>query len=201
MENMNSFDVLLRYPEENGLIYESHLDEKRLYLSPNDTLLNTKYIVFKKRNLIFCAYDSYAAKVNSSQTFTGVYCPIRLNPELELKLCRKHWSDSFFVLNKRKTGVEVIDRNFTVTAAKPWNFESILSEKEAHLFLELEKRIKPLKLVIQHDYMPMIGELKGRQVIGIETNQWICQKEDVDSFLSLGEKLIDNIINACNRFF
>lgn len=143
MENLNSFELLLNYPEENGLIYESHLDEKRLYLSPNDPILNTKYIVFKRRNLMFCAYDSYAAKAGSTQTFTGVYCPIRLKPEMELELSRKHWSDYILLFNKRKTGADVIDRNFTITAAKKWNFESILSEKEAHLFLELEKQIHP----------------------------------------------------------
>lgn len=201
MENLNSFELLLNYPEENGLIYESHLDEKRLYLSPNDPILNTKYIVFKRRNLMFCAYDSYAAKAGSTQTFTGVYCPIRLKPEMELELSRKHWSDYILLFNKRKTGADVIDRNFTITAAKKWNFESILSEKEAHLFLELEKQIHPLKLLIQHNYIPIISELKGKQVIGLETNQWISKKEDVDQFLNLGGMLIENIIKASSRFF
>jgi hypothetical protein len=201
MENLNSFDQLLNYPEENGLIYESHLDEKRLYLLPNDPILNTKYIVFKRRNLLFCAYDSYAAKAGSTQTFTGVYCPIRLKPEMELELSRKHWSDYILLFNKRKTGADVIDRNFTITAAKKWNFESILSEKEVHLFLELEKQIHPLKLIIQHNYIPIISELKGMQVIGLETNQWVSKKKDVDQFLNLGGLLIENIIKASSRFF
>ena len=201
MENLNSFDQLLNYPEENGLIYESHHDEKRLYLSPNDQLVNTKYIVFKKRNLIFCAYDSFTAKIGSSRTFTGIYSPIRLNPEMELELSRKHWSDYILLFNKRKTGADVIDRNFTITATKRWNFESVLSEKEAHLFLELEKQIHPLKLIIQHNYIPIISELKGKQVIGLETKQWISTKKDVDQFLNLGGMLIENIIKVSSRFF
>ncbi len=201
MENLNTFDQLMNYPIENKLEYETHRSEKRFFIVSNDPMLNTKYIAFKKQNLMFCAYDSYAAKAGSTQTFTGVYCPIRLKPEMELALSRKHWSDYILLFNKRKTGADVIDRNFTITAAKKWNFESILSEKEVHLFLELEKQIRPLKLLIQHNYIPIISELKGKQVIGLETNQWVSKKEDVDQFLNLGDMLLENIIKASSRFF
>jgi hypothetical protein len=201
MESQDSYEQLMNYAEENRLVYETHLNEKRLYLSPNDPLQNTKYITFKKQNLIFCAYDSYSARSYSSQTFTGIYGSIRLKPEMELELSRKHWSDYILVFNKRKTGLDVIDQKFTISTSKDWNFESILSEKEAHLFMELEKQIKPLKLIIQHNYIPIIDELKGQQVIGLETNRWISEKQDIDQFLNLGAKLIDNVIKASGRFF
>lgn len=201
MENLNTFDQLLNYPIENKLEYETHHSEKRFFIVPNDPMLNTKYIAFKKQNLMFCAYDSYAAKAGSTQTFTGVYCPIRLKPEMELVLSRKHWSDYILLFNKRKTGADVIDRNFTITATKNWNFQVLLSEKEAHHFMELEKYINPIKLIIQHNYIPIISELRGRQVIGIETNQWISKKEDVAQFLKLGDILIRSIIKASERFF
>jgi hypothetical protein len=201
MDEPNPFNQLLKYAKENGLACETHLDEKRLLLSPNDPILNTKYITIKKGNLTFCTFDSYGAKLGSSQTFAGIFCAIRLKPEMELELSRKHWSDHILVFNKRKTGVSVIDRDFTLSASKEWNFQVLLSEKEAHLFMEIEKQIKPLKLIIQHDYISVISDLKGQQVIGLETNQWISQKEDVDCFLTLGEKLIENIIKAAERFF
>jgi hypothetical protein len=201
METLNAFDQLLDYPKENKLIYETHLNDQRFYLSPNDPIQNTKYIIFKKQNLIFCAYDSYAAKVGSSQTFTGIYCPIRLKPGMELKLTRKYWSDFLFVINKRKTGIERIDRNFTLSASKDWNFQVLFDESTTHLFQELEKHISPVKLIIQHDYLPMISELKGQQVIGLETNEWIFQKEKVGQFLELGGKIINQIISSSDRFF
>lgn len=197
MENQGFFEQLLKYPKENGLKYETHIDEKRLYLAPNDPILNTKFIVFKKQNLIFCAYDSYTAKLGSAQTFTGIYSSISLNTEKELELSRKHWTDYILLFNKRKTGVDLIDQNFTITASKTWNFQSLISEKEVHLFLELEKQIHPMKLIIQHNYIPMISELKDKQVIGLETNQWISKKEDIDHLLKLGGKLIENIIISC----
>jgi len=201
METLNVFDQLLDYPKVNKLIYETHLNEQRFYLSPNDPIQNTKYIVFKKQNLIFCAYDSYAAKVGSSQTFTGIYCPIRLKPEMELKMTQKYWLDYLLTFNKRKTGVELIDRKFTVSVQKNWNFQVLLSEKVAFLFQELEKEISPVKLVIQHDYLPMISELKGQQVIGIETNEWIFKEEKVKHFLDVGGKIINQIISSSDRFF
>ena len=201
MDEPNPFDQLLKYAKENGLACETHLDEKRLLLSPNDPFLNTKYITIKKGNLTFCTFDSYGAKLGTSQTFAGIFCAIRLKPEMELELSRKHWSDNILVFNKRKTDIDIIDRNFTLSASKEWNFQVLLSEKEAHLFMEIEKQIKPLKLIIHHNYISVISELKDRQVIGLETNQWISRKEDLDCFLNLGEKLIENIIRASERFF
>jgi len=201
MDEPNPFDQLLKYAKENGLACETHLDEKRLLLSPNDPFLNTKYITIKKGNLTFCTFDSYGAKLGSSQTFAGIYCAIRLKPEMELELSRKHWSDHILVFNKRKTDIDIIDRNFTLSASKEWNFQVLFSEKEAHLFMDIEKQIKPLKLIIQHNYISIISELKDRQVIGMETNQWISRNEDMDCFLNQGAKLIENIIRASERFF
>lgn len=201
MEKLNSFDQLLNYPIENGLSYETHIDEKRFYISTNDPLLNTKYITFKQQDITFCAYDSYAAKSGTTRTFTGIYSSIRLRPEMEMELSRKHWTDYFLVFNKRRIGVGLIDKNFTISAAKNWNFQSVLSEKDALLFLELEKQIKPLKLVIQHNYIPIITELKGQHVIGLETNQWLSQKENVDYFFNHGAKLINNLIKSSRQFF
>lgn len=201
MDEPNPFNQLLKYAKKNELACETHLDEKRLLLSPNDPILNTKYITIKKGNLTFCTFDSYGAKLGSSQTFAGIFCAIRLKPEMELELSRKHWSDHILVFNKRKTDIDIIDRNFTLSASKEWNFQVLLSEKEAHLFMEIEKQIKPLKLIIQQDYISVISDLKGQQVIGLETNQWISRQEDVDCFLNLGAKLIENIIRASERFF
>lgn len=201
METLNVFEQLLDYPEENQLVYETHLSEKRFYLSPNDPIQNTKYIFFKQQNLIFVAYDSFAVKAGSSQTFTGIYCPIRLKPEKEFKLTRKYWSDFLFIINKRKTGIERVDRNFTLTARNEWNFNALLNEKTTHLFQDLEKQISPLKLIIQHDYLPIIDELKGQQVIGLETNEWIYEHEKVSYFLEVGGKLINQVIASSDRSF
>jgi hypothetical protein len=201
MEKLNPFEELLNYPIENGLVYETHLSEQRFHLSPNDPLLNIQYITFKKQGLIFCAYDSYSPHLYSTKTFSGIYSPIRLNPKMEFELSRKHWFNNIFIYNKRKTGIDLIDRNFTISAAKVWNIGDIFREKEVHLFLDLEKIIKPLKLIIQRDYIPIINELKGHQIIGLETNQWISREEEVDVFFNLGKELIESVITASALFY
>jgi len=201
METPDSFSQLLDYPKEKKLNYETHLNDQRFYLSPNDPILNTKYIVFKKQGLIFCAYDSYSTQLSSTRTFTGIYSPIRLLPEMELKMTRKHWSDYVFSFHKRKTGIERIDKSFVVSTGNNWRYQILLTEKMAHLLQELEKQISPLKLVIQHDYIPMISELKGMHVIGIETNSWISEPEKVKCFLDLGGKIIEYVIKASKGIF
>jgi len=200
MENINSFEQLLDYPIVNRLIYATHLNDQRFYLSPEDSILHTKYIIFENQNLIFCAYDSFANQLSTTQTFTGIYCPIGLKPEMELTMTRKYWVDYLFTLNKRKKGIERLDNNFTMSARKNWNFKVLLGETEVQLMQELEKLISPVKLIIQHDYIPLISELRGQQVIGLETNQWISEPNEVERFLDLGGRLINNIIKTSNQY-
>ncbi len=201
MSEENAFDRLLNYLSKNRLEYETHLSENRFLLSPSDPLLNTRYITFRSHDLIFCAYDSFTVKSGSTQTFSGIYSAIRLKPEQELKLMRKHWIDLLLISGKQKSGIEVIDRNFTISASGSWNFQVLLSEKVAHLFSQLEREVKPLNLIIKHDYLPMVGELRGKQVIGIETNHWISQREEIEALLHIGGKLIGHIKQSAARFF
>ncbi|HEY3369805.1 MAG TPA: hypothetical protein VGK10_03090 [Prolixibacteraceae bacterium] len=201
METLNAFDQLLDYPVENELIYETQLNEKRFFLSPNDPIQNAKYIVFRKQDLIFCAYDAYSTQLGSTETFTGIYREINLKPEMELEMSRKHWSDYMFTLNKRKTGIQQIDFNYTLTSPRNWNFQVLMSEQVADLFQELERQISPVKLIIQNNYIPMISQLKGKQVIGVETNEWIAKKEKVEQFLDLGGNLINHLMKVSQQFY
>ena len=46
MDEPNPFNQLLKYAKENGLACETHLDEKRLLLSPNGSVGKKIWIAF-----------------------------------------------------------------------------------------------------------------------------------------------------------
>lgn len=190
MAEPTAFEILIEYVEEKGYPFETHKSERRFCLSSHDPMLNKKLIVFKIDELIFCAYDSYAAKASSSNTFTGLYSTIDTDKDLECKIHNRDWLDFIIIRHKKKTGVKFIDDHFTISSRYNWSFEKWFDEEIAGLFLQLSRTIRPIELLVQNDYLPMITELNGKKVLGLETNQWLYKKEEVDVFLNSGGELI-----------
>jgi hypothetical protein len=196
MQEKSGFEILLDYPKDNGLQFETHESQNRFYLTPNDPFLRTKYVVFKKDDLYFCAYDSYATKAYISKIYTGIYGSVYLPPEFECRIYIKDKLDLFFRLNKKKTGDKNIDDKLTVTSRSTCLPEGLLSENDALLFQKINGIISPVELLIQNDYRPIIKELSGQKIIGLETNQWIYKKEDLDILVNTGGELLQNIKRA-----
>ncbi len=198
MNERNAFEILLDYPKELGLTYDTHQSTDKYYLATNNPVSKTKYVVFKKDSLFFCAFDSYTTKVYTSKTFSGIYKSFNLIEDLEFNIYKKDWLDYFIRYNKRKTGLKPIDQYFTITS-KSKCIPRALTEQSISLFQKINDNIQPIKLIVQKDYIQVVKELKDKKVIGLETNQWIYQKKDLDILINLGGELIENIINACTQ--
>lgn len=195
MEEPSSFDILINYPVKHGLEFDTHRDYRRFYLNPQDRILNTKFVIFKTGSLFFYAYDSYAVKAYMTKTYTGLYSSITLPADIELKVYKKDFADTFLRANKRKTGFKHIDEYLTVTSRSK-DFSFALSKGAVSLFLEMTRLFSPFHMIVQNDYLPNIGELKNNKVIGLETQQWLFKEEDIDQFLKLGEEIIHDVITA-----
>ena len=195
MEERNSFEILLDYPRNHGLVYDTHQENQRFYLFPSDPISRTKYVVFKKDSLTFFAYDSYAAKANMTKTFTGIYKPILMSEDIELKAYKKDWLDKLIRLNKIKTGKKYIDDNLTITS-KSKSVSKFITDHTVALFTKINQSVFPLQLLIENNYLPIVKEFEGRKIIGLEANQWIYKNEDLDIFINLGGELIENIVNT-----
>jgi hypothetical protein len=193
MKEQSAFDILLDYPKENGLVFETHISQEKFYLFPNDPFLRSKYVIFKKDDLIYFAYDSYAAKAYMTKTYTGIYSLISNEEEFECKVYKKDWLDLFIKRDRIRTGIKYIDDNLTITSNSKEIANGLINESVASLFLKLSEKIYPLELLIQNDYLPNLKELAGKKVVGIETNRWIFKQEEIDIFLGIGGEIIKNI--------
>jgi hypothetical protein len=196
MNERSTFDILLDYPKQNGLPFETHQDNRRFYLFPEDPILRSKYVIFKKDSLFFCAFDSFAAKAYMSKTFSGVYKSVNLPVKNECKIYKKDWLDTFLRYNKVKTEAKYVDDFLTITSKSNWIPKEGLSKENVSLFGKICEKISPLTFLIQNDFLPMIKDLRGKNVVGLETNQWIYTGADLDILINEGGRLIDNIINA-----
>lgn len=192
MDERCAVDQLLDYPKDKELHYETHKSNKRFLLTPADPILNTKYVLFKKDDLIFFAYDSYGAKAHMSQTFTGVYSLSGFEDNFECEITKRYWLDNFRT-RKKKTGVKRIDDKLTIRSHSDRNMVQLINEKIMSLFLELNNTITPVKLIIKNDYLRLIGDFKSKSIIGLETNQWIYKTEEIEALLDMGEEIIEEI--------
>ena len=197
MAEKTAFDILFDKLSARGMWPEKRNSERTFIVPGKDRLSNTKYIIAKNKSLFFCAYDSYGTSAYSSKTFTGIYSIINLPPETECHIYKKDWVDLILRKSKRKSGIKYIDENLTITSSTNWTPSLLLNLTDVNLFLEISKRIAPLKITIQHDYLSIIEELKDKTIIGIETDLWIYEDNDLDSLFNLGGQLIENMTNAC----
>ncbi len=77
-----------------------------------------------------------------------------------------------------------------------WTPSTLLNLTDVNLYLEINKKIEPLKITIQHDYLSIIEELKDKTIIGIETDLWLYEENDLDFLINSGGQLIENMTNA-----
>lgn len=193
MEERNAVELLADYPKEKGIPFFTHQHERHFALFPRDPYTNRKYLFFSTGNLLFLAYDYYSTKMSSTQTFSGVYAISGLEDSIEFEVKKKDWID-FIIRNKVKFGVSYLDINLTCSSIQKFNPANYLSKNQVEDFLKLSAQIQAIRLFSRRDYLPFPEEMKGKTIIGLETNQWLYKKEDVDALIQAGEKILTKLI-------
>ena len=193
MQEISAFDILIDYAKEHDLQYSTSYTDSQFVLIPSDTWTNKKYVIIKKGEVYFVAYDSYASRGTGSVTKTGVYRAIKLEKDYDISLHPKDWSDILFRGNKIKTDSTYINEKLTVCSANKKFPEHRITKRVVDRFLKLSGQIKPLKLLVKFDEVPAIPELKGKTIVGLETNRWIYQDEELEILLSKGVDLLNYI--------
>jgi hypothetical protein len=194
MEDRSAFEVLLDYPKSKGLPFETHKNSRRFYVSSNDPILKTKYVLFKEGALFFFAYDSFSSKASMNQTFSGIYSISNINKGFECEISKKYWVD-FVRRGRKKTGIKVIDDNLTILSNSDRIIKEFVNKRIATKLLQLESEISPLRLIVKKDYLELIDELKAKSIIGLETNRWIYEREEIESLFENGREIIEELNN------
>lgn len=196
IKEKTAFDILFDKLSARAMQPEKRISERIFVVPGKDRLSNTKFIIGRNKSVFFCAYDSHGTSAYSSRTFTGIYSIIDLPADIECNIYKKEWIDRFLRKSKRKSGIKFIDENLTITSSTNWTPSHLLKMEDVNSFLEMSRRIAPLKITIQHDYLPMIEEFKDKTIVGIETDLWIYKDDDLDSFIDSGRQIIENMTNA-----
>lgn len=197
MEDRSAFEILLDYPISKGLSFETHRNNKRFYVTPNDPILKTKYVFFKKDSLFFFAYDSFSTRAFMNQTFSGIYSISKHDIDFECEISKKNWLD-IFRTRRKKTGIKAIDNNLTISSISDRRIKELVNERFVSKFLHLENEINPIRLIVKKNYLEIIDELKNQNIIGLETNRWIYERDEIESLFEYGKEII-NELNKTSR--
>lgn len=196
MNEKSAFDILTENLVKRGIVPETHKSERQFLFTPSKRFLNTKFIIAEAGPCFFCAFDSFGAKAFTSNTYTGIYAEIGLKSFVDCYIYKKDRADAFLRVHKVKTGVKYIDSQLTVTSGSGFNPGTLLSEAVVTAFIELERSVNPLKILIQKDYPPVLNKAGGKLMVGLETGSWVYKEADLDLFLGRGMELIQSIREA-----
>lgn len=194
MTEKNSYDKTIEYAIGKGLDYDSHKSGRRFYITPNDPIVKTKHVIFKVKNLFFVAYDSYATRLSMNITYTGIYGCFPVDEKAEVSVLKRDGLDKIFNARRAKSGVSEIDKALTFRTHKTFPLEQHFDTNDLSNFLILSESIAPIELLIKQNYLEYIGDLKGHNVIGIETNQWLYDHDMIALLINEGGKLIQNLV-------
>lgn len=191
MEEKSGLDKLLENLAALGLFPDVTVVDKGTLFPPQNRFASSTTVT-----LLLSDSTYFVARSNVSSSFTGIYSSIELPLEVEYKVYKRNWFDFLLFPKRQKVGVKYIDENLTIVSPK-WTPTKELTNKNTQLFLEINKGEKSYKLVVENNYLfSMIEPLTDKKIIGLETNEWLFKKEDLENLLKVGEELIRKIKTA-----
>ncbi len=191
MEEKSGLNTLVKNLAKLGLLPDVSVENKGALFPPQNTFAHSYTVTASLSDTIY-----FVARSNISSTFTGIFSTIELPEEAEYKIYKRNWFDFILQPKRKKIKVKFIDENITIISSK-WIPSKELNMENAKLFLDINKRGQPYHLILANNYLLSIYEpLANRKIIGIETNDWIDEVEELEFILKKGEELIRKIKNT-----
>jgi len=191
MEEKSGLDKLLENFKELGMFPTVTVVDKGSLFPPQNRFASSTTVTLLLSESIY-----FLARSNVSSSFTGIYSSIELPLEVEYKVFKRNWFDFLLSPKRQKIGVKFIDKNLTIISPK-YIPSKELNMENTNLFLDINKAGKPFNLILENNYLlSLIKPLTDKKIIGIETNDWLCKKDDLENLLKNGEDLIKNIKKA-----
>lgn len=195
MTEKNSYEKTIDYAISKGIDYDSHNSSRKFYLSPSDPFLKTKFVVFEMNDLFFIAYDTYASKTSMTKTFTGIYRQFPFGKQTDVSVLKRDILDKVFRTKREKTGDLLVDKAFTIRTNGTFPLTKYFDALDSKKLLALSDLISPIELLIKSNYIEFVNDLKGHNVIGIETNEWVFEHDKIDFLMDKGAKLLADLIH------
>lgn len=196
MREKSSIEILEDFATRKGIKFYTNSSVKNYILVQNEKYLNTKFVVFDMQNisskLFLIFYDSYSTKAYTGFTYCGLFKAIS-ECRNEISIINRKWIDYFSFRKRIKTGDSYLDKKLTITGDTSELDRNLFTNYLLKKYIELSKRIRPLKILTTISSMSIVPELNGNNLIALQTNEWLLQDEDIEVFIDKGIELFVHI--------
>lgn len=193
MKEPTAVDELIRFAEKRNYQYESHQDNRTMFISTTDRFINTKYVVIKIGEILLVAFDSFGTRAFMNATYTGAYFSVENMGDISFEMHpRDNW-DFLFRRHRIRSEAQYIRKQVCITSNQDFIPENYLDESLIRKYLDAAKAIVPLKFILEDNYLQYISPLKDKKVAGIETVGWLYRSEDIDPLLALAKSFHKNL--------
>lgn len=193
MDEENGLDILIENLRRLGLSPNVNVTDKGAFFPRHNRFASSTTVTALLSDEIY-----FVARSNVTNPFTGIYSSIKLPAEAEYKVYKRNRFDFLFFFKRQKLGHKYMDKNLTIVSPI-WRPSKELNEETINLFLEINEAGKPYNLVVENNYLfSIIESLTDKKIIGIESPNWLYEKEDLENLLKLGEELIRKIKKICS---
>ncbi len=195
----SSIEILTQFAKKNNFECWTSRNLKRHYITPNDSFLNSKYFIMEipsdAHTYYYCASDSFAAKAFSTSTYSGIYrgfsnliCP-------SLKIRKRFWVDHLSFNRRIKLGNPEFDKSVQIQCNDRNFAQNVASLKVGSELLKFNDCISPFDIIIEPNFMSFNAQIESKSIIGMETNSWIINEDELGLLLNKGIKLLNLIKN------
>ena len=196
MKEKSTIDILAEFAEQKGLKYYSNSNVKNFHLSLHERYASSKFVVFDlqntDKNTFVVFFDYFASKAYTGETYCGIFKSIH-KCKSEIKIQKRDWFDNLSFKKRIKTGISFIDKNVTVSSENKEVDTYIVNSDIIRKYLEISKRIMPLKLATIKNSESLVPELNGKNLISLTTNSWISDPGELEFFIEQGKELLRKI--------
>lgn len=191
----SSIEVLSTYAKKNNYKFWTNNNKAIFHLTPSDAFLSNKNITIEfesgKHKYYFCASDNFGGKTNEGSCYSGIYRDFSNTKISSIKIRPKFWIDKLFFSQKIKTGVDEIDKSLLIKSDNKDFVKKIITRKFAPAFNNLYKQIEGIEFIIEPNFLSFNPYLKGKSIIGIQTNKWLIESKDLNLLFEKGATLLE----------
>lgn len=194
MQEEDAYQLVIDFAKNNHLKHSTKDDSQHHVLLPGDAYTKTKYVIIEKSGLYFISYYSHSSR-SKGKSFSGIYGEVKLNPSADFRVYQKDWIDRFMLIGKRKFNQSAVNKKLTLTSRSNKLPKDFFTLQTANKFLSINKKLAPLQILAEFDYMPIVNQLKGKMLIGLESNRWLYKTEELNLMFGEGHEFLQSLIN------
>jgi len=197
MEQEEMVKKLEHFAKQNRIPFYSCFNHEHKLPKLARRYIAARYVIYDlsklHEGLYFLFYDSSTGGNHQhsgwGDTFCGLFKEIdSFNANVTIK--ERHWLDKLSFKNRHVTGNHHLDNSLSIYADKKLDNHDFLTVKKLRHFMDMKKKLSPIKVETEVDAWNIIPELDQKTLLSISVNHWLTDSSKIRWFITNGSKYL-----------